>query len=321
MKITLLALSVVSLCTAVSRGDVVFTEKTDCIRVEVDGELLTEYVHDDSPHVYFWPLLGPGGVKMTRAWPMEDVPGEDHDHLHHRSMWFAHGEVNGTDFWTEPVTWGKKTPKLPLGKIVHTGVKESKGGKDSGVLVTTQDWKMPDGSTLLTSEQTLRAFAGKGARVMDWEIKLTAGEKDAVFGDTKEGTAAIRIAETMRLKQPKAPGEGHILNDSGTADDAVWGQKAKWVDMSGPIAGKTYGIAFMQHPTSFRAGSRWHARDYGLFAANPFCEAEMEKGQAKGAGAFTLKAKESVTFKYRIILHEGDAAAAKVAESYADYAK
>ncbi len=236
-------------------------------------------------------------------------------------MWFAHGEVNGTDFWTEPATYGAKTPKMPLGKIVHTGVKEAKGGKDFGVLVTTQDWKMADGSTLLASEQTLRVFAGKAARMFDWEIKLTAEEKDVAFGDTKEGTAAIRIAETMRLKQPKAPGAGHILNDSGTADAKVWGEKAKWVDMSGPIAGKTYGIAFMQHPTSFRAGSRWHARDYGLFAANPFCEAEMDKSQAKGAGAFTLKAKESVTFKYRIILHEGDAAAAKVAETYAEYAK
>ena len=160
----------------------------------------------------------------------------------------------------------------------------------------------------------LREHKGK-RRLFDFEITLTAGDKDVVFGDTKEGAAAIRIAESMRLKGPKAtPGAGKILNSEGQADGEVWGKRAKWVDMSGPIDGKIFGIAFMDHPKNPRHPTRWHARDYGLFAANPFCEKDMDKNQPQGAGDFTLKAWQSVTFRYRLLIHEGDAATAKVAD-------
>src|SRR6186997_551837 len=103
----------------------------DRVRIEIDGKLFTEYRHTGGPHVYYWPVIGPGGAKMTRSWPMEEVPGEEHDHIHHRSMWFAHGLVNGADYWSEP---GKGTPKVPIGKIVHDKIIEAKGGADSGVL-------------------------------------------------------------------------------------------------------------------------------------------------------------------------------------------
>ena len=90
--------------------------------------------------------------------------------------------------------------------------------------------------------------------------------------------------------------------------------------MSGPIDGKVLGIAFMDHPSNPRHPTRWHARDYGLFAANPFCEAEMDKALPKGGGDFTLKAGQTSAFRYRVFIHEGDAGAAKVAERYAGFA-
>ena len=109
----------------------------------------------------------------------------------------------------------------------------------------------------------------------------------------------------------------------GTAKQqgGVWGARAKWVDMSGPILGKTYGIAIFDHPSNLRHPTRWHARDYGLFAANPFCEAEMDKSQPKGAGDFVLAAGKSVTFKYRVLVHTGEPDVAKLAAQFADYAK
>ena len=297
-------------------------ELPDRVRVEIDGKLFTEFIHAGASHVYYWPLIGPGGVKMTRSWPMADLPEEDHDHPHHRSLWYAHGLVNGVDFWSEAASHGTKPPPLPLGRIEHDKILEAKGGAASGVVRSSQKWIAPDGSVPVTSVQTLRVFAGpESERVFDFEIALTAGAKDAVFGDTKEGTAAIRIAESMRLKQPKnAPGAGHIINSEGDTEEKVCGRRAKWVDMSGPIDGKVFGIAFMDHPSNPRHPTRWHARDYGLFAANPFCEAEMEKGQPKGAGDFTLKAGETVAFRYRVFIHEGNAGAAKVAERYAGFA-
>jgi hypothetical protein len=245
---------------------------------------------------------------MTRSWPMADIPGEEHDHVHHRSLWFSHGLVNGVDFWGETASY-KGDPKHPVGRIEHDKIVEAKGGAEFGVLKTSQKWIGPNDSVPLTSTQTLKVYSRPDTeRVFDFEVTLTAGDKDVVLGDTKEGTAAIRIAESMRLKGPKAsPGAGKILNSEGDADGNVWGKRAKWVDMSGPIDGKMFGIAFMDHPKNPRHPTRWHARDYGLFAANPFCEKDMDKNQPQGAGDFTLKAGQSITFRYRLLIHEGDA--------------
>jgi hypothetical protein len=304
---------------AVLNADVTVTEKPDRISFEIDGQLFTEYRHGDAPHVYYWPVIGPGGVKMTRSYPMEKVEGEETDHVHHRSLWFCHGDVNGVDFWGEPASY-KGTPKHPVGKIEHVKVVAKESGK-VGVLTTEERWVAPDGVVPVTSVQTLRVYQPAGAeRVCDLEVTLTAGDKDVKFGDTKEGSAGVRIAESMRLKAAKGPGKGKILNSEGVEGEKAWGQKARWVSMSGPIGEKTYSITFMDHPSNLRHPTRWHARDYGLFAANPFCEAEMDKSQPKDSGAYILKAGQKLTFKYRLAFTEGDAAAAKSEERWKTWA-
>jgi hypothetical protein len=302
-------------------GEVAIKELPNKIRITIDGQLFTEFHYGDAPHVYYYPLLGPGGVSLTRSWPMENPPDEEHDHPHHRSMWFSHGLVNGVDFWTEPQP-DKSDATHRFGRIVFEKVLEAKSGTDAGTLTTLQKWVAPDGSVPVTGTQTLRVYQRpKNERLFDFEVTLTAGDKDVVFGDTKEGTFGIRIAESMRLKQAKSPGAGHIVNSEGLRDDKVWGQHAKWVDMSGPADGKTYGIAIFDHPSNLRHPTRWHARDYGLFAANPFCEAEMDKTQPKGAGDYKLSAGKALTLKYRVLLHEGEADPATLAERFAEYAK
>ena len=316
------ALCVLSTLVSVSLAGVSFEEKPDRVTVKINGSLFTEYRHGDATHVYYYPLIGPGGAKMTRSFPMEKVEGEQTDHPHHRSLWFSHGFVNGVDFWSEAATFGTKTPKNPVGKTEHVKVLAMEPGEKSGVLKTSQKWVMPDGAVALTSVQLLRVHAGsESERMLDFEVMLTAGDNDAVFGETKEGSAALRIAESMRTKQPKAPGEGHILSSEGQKDTAVWGQHAKWVTMAGPIAGKPYAITFMDHPSNLRHPTRWHARDYGLFAANPFCEYEMDKTKPKGSGDYTLKAGQSITLKYRILITQGDENAARQNERYAEFAK
>ena len=314
----LLAVASLLAFSPLARAAVDVKELPDRVRIEIGGKLFTELRHGDAPHVYYWPLIGPDGVKMTRAWPMENAPGEEHDHPHHRSMWFSHGLVNGVDFWGEDASY-KGTPKHPVGKIVLDKIVAAKGG-ETGVVTTSQKWTAPDGSVPVTSVQTLRVYdRPESERVFDFETTLTAGEKDVTFGDTKEGTFGIRIAESMRMKQPKAPGAGHIVNSDGLRDDKVWGTHAKWVDMSGPIESKTYGIAIFDHPANLRHPTRWHARDYGLFAANPFCEVEMDKTQPKGAGDYGLKAGQSVTFKYRVFIHAGEADVAEIERRFQDF--
>ena len=116
-------------------------------------------------------------------------------------------------------------------------------------------------------------------------------------------------------------GPAHLeVTYTGAKDNQHLGQSENIV-YGWPVDGKVVGIAIFDSPKNPRHPTRWHARDYGLFAANPFCEREMDKTQPEGAGDFKLEAGKSVTFNYRIILHEGDAAQAKIAERFAEYAK
>jgi hypothetical protein len=311
-----------ALLASPSRAAVEIKESGDTVRIEVGGELFTEYRHAGAPHVYYYPVIGPGGAKMTRSWPIQEVEGEERDHPHHRSLWFSHGLVNGVDFWSELSPNPDQQTKHAVGKIVHDAVLEAKGGPNEGILKTRQKWVAPDGSVPLTSVQTLRVYNRPATeRLFDFEITLTAGEKDVLLGDTKEGTMAIRINESMRLIQPKKqPGKGQMVNSAGDRDGKVWGKKATWVDYSGPVEGKIVGIAIFDHPSNLRHPTRWHARDYGLFAANPFCEHEMDKSQPKGAADHTISAGQSLTLRYRFYLHERDAEQAQVASRFAEYA-
>jgi hypothetical protein len=286
------------------------TELTNRLRVEINGRLFTEYFFRDVPRPYCYPLMGPGELAMTRNWPMKTTPNEEHDHPHHRSLWFAHGAVNGQDFWTE----GKG-----CGRIVHERFTELKSGADSGVIGSSNQWVAADGTVACTDERRLRIYAPAhpDERVFDFEITLYASHGPVTFGDTKEGTMAVRLTETMRVKGNL--GQGHIVNSAGVRDAAAWAKRADWCDYYGPVEGKTLGVAIFDHPQNPRHPTWWHVRDYGLFAANPFGQHDFERTADKAAGDMTIPAGQSITFRYRFYLHTGDERQAKVAERYAQY--
>lgn len=300
-------LALAASAAAADRGFTV-TERDDRVVITVDGQPFTEYRFKDTPRPYFYPLLAPGGVPLTRNFPMSrDRTDEDQDHPHHRSLWYAHGDVNGVDFWADG-------PQR--GRIEHVRVIEARGGADEGVLRTASRWVKPDGAVLLTDERTFRAHRGAGTgRWFDFTITLTAPSGlDVTLGDTKEGTMAVRLAESMRLKANKhyaGKPAGTIRQDTGVTGGDTWGKRAKWTDYSGPVAdagGRTFGITIYDHPQNPRYPTWWHVRDYGLFAANPFGVHDFEK-QPAGTGDLKIPAGQSVTFKYRFHLHEGGEAA------------
>ncbi|WP_435016050.1 PmoA family protein [Tundrisphaera sp. TA3] len=274
------------------------------VKIAAAGEPLTEYVPDGGSKPYLYPLLGPGGVKMTRSYPMDKVPGETTDHPHHESLWYAHGNVNGVDFWSI----------LPNhGTIRETSRADLVQGPALGVLRTTDDWADSGGKLILTDERTVRIYATKGARVFDFDVVLKA-PAPATFGDTKEGTFALRVATSMDVTAKKG---GKIVTSEGLTDKAAWGKPASWVDYTGPIGGETFGIAILNHPDSFRAPTTWHVRDYGLFAANPFGWHDFGK---KESGEFRLNPGESIVFGYRVVLHKGATDPAELGRAFQGYA-
>jgi len=312
------ALACSCLCSSAqdSKSGVRLTELADRVRVEINGQLFTEYVFKDVPRPFLYPLLGPAGLPMTRNFPMKDAPGEDKDHKHHRSLWFTHGSVNGQDFWTED---------RQFGRIVHDGFAEITPGKDAGVIRSKNKWVANDGKVVCTDELTFRVYnRPANERLFDYEITIHASNGELTFGDTKEGSMAIRLNETMRLKPNKENAgkpTGHIVNSEGVRDGATWGKRAAWCDYYGPVEGKTVGVAIFDHPQNPRHPTWWHVRDYGLFAANPFGKHDFESLPDKAAGNLVVPAGKSVTFRYRFYVHEGDEKHAKVADRYTEYTK
>lgn len=306
----------VGLCltgTPAAASDITIKEAEDHLRVDIDGELFTEYHFKGAPHVYFYPVLGPNQVELTRNAPMKSVADEDADHPHHRSLWFSHGEVNGVDFWSE-------SPKA--GKIVHNQFLQIKSGKTKGTIQSENRWIAPDGREVCNDQTTVHFQGDKKSRLIDFEITLrAAADQNLTLGDTKEGTMAIRIAETMRLKPNKfnvGKPTGHIVLSTGLRDGETWGKRAAWCDYFGPVKGEIVGIAIFDHPKNPIHPTRWHVRDYGLFAANPFGVHDFE-GKPAGAGNLQIKPGQGVTFRYRFYLHLGDEQQAKVADRYQQY--
>lgn len=289
------------------------TDLGDKVRVEIGGQLFTEYYYKQSstvPRPYFYPIIGPGGAAMTRNYPMKDVAGEEKDHPHHKSLWFTHGAVNGVDFWSDGTTHGK---------IVHEKFTVLESGDKEGVIKDQDKWVKADGTVVCTDDRTCRIVPLDQGCYMDFTFTIHASNGEVIFGDTKEGSMAIRLAETMRLKRHNRLADGHIINSEGVRDDATWGKRADWCEYHGPVDGKIVGIAIFDHPKNPRHPTWWHVRDYGLFAANPFGVHDFEKKPAH-AGDFTIPAGESVTFRYRFYFHPGDEKEAKVAERYQEYA-
>jgi hypothetical protein len=286
-------------------------ESNQVLRVELNGQLFTQYHYQNVSRPFLYPLLGAGGEHLTRRWPQETVPGEEHDHPHHHALWYAHGDVNGVDLWSE---------SDKAGRTVHQTFLKQESGRDRGVIVERNEWRSREGKALAHEERTLEFHRPAGTeRIIDFTFKIQATQGELVLGDTKEGTFAIRVAESMRVMQPKnQPGAGHLVNSRGDRDGAVWGKRAEWADYYGPVDGKTVGVAIFDHPANPRYPTWWHARDYGLFAANPFGQHDFEK-RAKGAGDLKIPEGGSVTFRYRVVLHPGDTQEAGIAARHAEY--
>lgn len=281
----------------------------DNVDILVGGELFARYDTSTGPNKpYFHPMYAPGNHLVVRQWPLKDVPGEEHDHPHHRGMWFTHGAVNGEDYWTE----GDKTART-----VHTGYEVLQSGAVCGGFRASTKWISREGAEVMTDRRTVTVYDTPGGRTMDLTIELKAGGKPVTLGDTKEGTFGIRVAETMRLKG----GSGHIVSSTGLKDGDTWGKRAEWVDYYGPVDGAQVGIAVLDSPTSFRHPTWWHVRDYGLFAVNPFGLHDFDRSQKAGAGDFVIAAGGTLTFRYRIYVHTGTATDAAIADVWNAYSR
>ena len=293
------------------------------VNVLIDGLPFTSYIYpDDIKKPVLYPLRTSSGTSVTRGFPLESRPGERVDHPHHVGYWFNYGDVNGLDFWnnSDAIDPAKKDG---YGTIVHQEVVSTSSGDDKGELEVVMEWEGPDGETLI-SENTKFIFTAPDAhtRIIDRVTKLTA-RQDVSFTDNKEGMVGIRVARELEHPSDKPavftdaagnPTEVEAMNNEGvsgmyrssegTEGEKVWGTRARWMDLTGTIDEEKIDLLMMDHPDNVGYPTYWHARGYGLFAANPLGQKALSEG--KEELNFKLPKGDSVTFRYRVVIHSGE---------------
>ncbi len=311
------------------------------VLVTVDGEPFTTYRYgNDLEKPVLYPVFAPGGVLVTRGFPIEPRERERVDHPHHVGIWFNFGDVNGYDFWNNSyaVPSGRKQF---FGRIVPGEIARAESGKGKGILEVKMDWIAPDndlGEKLLEEETTYIFRKSGEARIIDRITKLTSTVDEVVFTDNKEGLLAIRVDRAFELPSDEpllfTDGSGNptqvpvldnegvtgwYRNSEGIEGDDAWGKRAEWVKLSGNKGGGIISLVMVDHPLNPGYPSCWHARGYGLFSVNNMGRKVFD--DTLEPFKLILKKGESVTFRHRFVVATGDLTDAEIELLKSDFIK
>jgi hypothetical protein len=308
------------------------------VDVTVDGRPFTSYLYPtnlEKPVLY--PLRSESGKLVTRGWPMDPRPNERVDHPHHIGLWFNYGDVNGLDFWNNSSDI-PAAQKPKMGTIVHRAIRDSDSGRGEGSLEVSMDWVDHTGKVLLREDTRFVFHASQGMRGIDRITKLTAVNGPVSMTDNKEGVLGMRVAR--QLEAPATQAEmftdasgrrtevavlsnegvsGKYLTSEGIEGDAVWGTRGRWATLGGVLEGEPVTVAILDHPSNVGFPTYWHARGYGLFAANPLGQAALSNNKEKLD--FKLAAGQSTTFRHRILIMNGPQPAARMEQIYKEWAQ
>ncbi len=292
-------------------GEFELIQTDDGVTVQLGNQLFTRYLTESGPKPILWPIVGPTGVEMTRAFPMRSgSEGASTDHVHQRSLWFGHGDVNGVNFWLEERPFGTIRHDAFL-KVVNSPIP---------TIITRNSWISDKDEKICTDYRAIQFGADNVKRWIDFDITIVNDtDKPVTFGDTKEGCFALRVADSMRAERKST---GRIVNADEAVNKDAWGKTAAWVDYQGPDAkeGALVGLAVLNHPASFRFPTYWHVRTYGLFAANVFGVHNFRNSHEED-GSATIEPGDSISFYYRVVVHQGDERDARIPGAFVDYAK
>ncbi len=332
MRLTILLVTAAMLTSAQNLPITVKVED-ERVHLTLQGKPYTDFYIKgrETTKPYLWPLRAPSGTEVTRQFPMATAPNEPHDHPHHRGIWFAHEKVNGVDFWNNDISY---TAPPPRGRIVFEKITKAQSGKVATVAANFA-WNDPDGKKLVEEARTMQFSATKNLRIIDVSIVLTAAVP-VTFADAKDGTLGIRLNPQLQEDKKVKPEEtnktvksdappvvipgppGVITNAEGVhTEKLAWGKRSDWVDYSGEINGEKVGIAILDDPANSRR-ARWHVRAYGLFAANPFGDQVFTNDKTHD-GSVSLTPGQLIHFRYRVIIHPGDAGTADIAKQWEDF--
>ncbi|MDO8952711.1 MAG: PmoA family protein, partial [Draconibacterium sp.] len=269
-----------------------------------------------------YPIFTSAGTEITRGFPIAPKTGERADHPHQIGMWLTYGNVNGLDFWGNG-SRGLGTKNPNGGTIKHVKTEDISGGVGFGRFVSFESWIDTTGTEILQEKTDYLFAAAKNIRIIDRLTTLTAGKQNVEMPDTKEGMFGIRVARQLELssngtvelynadatitkvKDTLNIGiTGNYISSEGVEGEAVWGTRARWMKLDGKIGDEQISVVICDHSENPNYPTYWHARGYGLFAANPLGVKDFTK--EKENLNFSIPAGKSATFRYRVIICSGE---------------
>ena len=323
-KLFLIAGVLLVTCTAMAQQKgFAIAENKDKKQVDIlyNNKLLTAYCYyDSSRKPILFPVNTVDGITVTRGYPFKMVSGERTDHPHHTGIWLNYESVNGLDFWNNSTAITVEKRNL-YGTIVHQKISNKKIAAASASLTAAAIWIRPDKKILLNEKSQFNFSVKQNDFIIDRITTLTATDTTVIFKDVKDGMFAIRVARELELpskeKSSFVDDKGNVTNvassgeavtgmyygSTGLKGDSVWGSKGNWVMLNGKKEGKEITIGIIDHPLNVGYPAYWHARGYGLFAINPLGRKVFSNG--KEELNFSLQPGQSVTFRYRVIIHDG----------------
>jgi hypothetical protein len=305
--------------SAVLRVEVVARKDQNRVDVMVEKKPFTSYLWSAGMiKPLLFPITAATGTVITRGFPIAPRPGEQKDHPHQVGLSMTYGDVDGADFWNNKGEYDDEPKgKHPApGMIVHRSVDEVRGGRGQGTLTASSDWVMPDGRVAFHEKTRFVFHAGEKRRAIDRIGTWTAPDKQVRLPDNKEGMLALRVANSLELPQKKKnpDGTGKYLSSEGVEGEEVWGKRARWLMLTGQVEGETVTIAILDHPTNPGFPTYWHARPYGLFAANPLGQQVFSEGKERLN--FSIGPGASIRWAHRVVVLSGGAAPRDIEAEY-----
>lgn len=312
-----------SQCNSQVPVELTVNEKEKKVDVMIDGRLFTSYIYPENiKKPVLWPLLSEDGNMLTRGYPLQMKAGDRTDHPHQIGIWLTYGDVNGLDFWNNSEAI-PEDERNNYGTIYHQSIEKTESGRGKGVLKTTAKWEGPDGKLLLNENSSFEFIAKENVRIIDRKTTLRAMNNEVKFTDNKEGLFGMRVARELEFPDNKPTKlvdshgiiteveamdnslvKGNYRSADGTEGLGVWGTSCRWMKLSSEINGEQVALVIIDHPSNVGYPTYWHARGYGLFAANNLGQKIFSNGDKELN--FSLNKGEEVTFKYRLVVVHGD---------------
>lgn len=278
------------------------------VDVWIGENLLTSYIYSDNFKPFLYPVYTANGNPVTRGYPINPRSGEATDHPHQVGFWLNYGDVNGLDFWNNSERIPSEARER-YGTIAHIDIENMEYNGNSAVLEVVKHWLTSEGVVLIVENTRYHfsLYSNRGAgdiRMIDRITRLTAQDSDIVFTDNKEGMLGLRVARELEHHDRHDDATGLYISSEGFTGHDVWGTRNKWMNLIGQIGDEKVSIAIFDHPGNIGFPTYWHARGYGLYAANPLGKLEMSGGFEELN--YQLASGTSLTFMHRVILSSGE---------------